>query len=50
MKKYEVTYTNEGKSIGKHQTTQPFNTREEAEECKEFLKFQGAKRVKILER
>ena len=43
MTKYIVYYTN----INKREKSPAYSTREEAEECAEFLKFQGAKRLSI---
>lgn len=43
--KYQVLYSNEER----RESTPPFNTREEAQESADFLKFQGAKRIKIKE-
>ncbi len=38
-----VVYTNEGK----REISPSYETKEEAEECAEFLRFQGAKRIRI---
>ena len=42
--RYRVTYKNEGRS----ESTPFFDTEKEATESADFLKIQGAKRVKIL--
>lgn len=49
MKRYVVYYTNPGKSVNKNQRTHAFNTLEDAKESAEFLKWQGAKKVRIIE-
>ena len=41
--KYRVHYSNQGK----REKSPTFATYEEAEECADFLKFQGAKKVTI---
>ncbi len=38
-----VIYTNEGK----REVSPSYETKEDAEKCAEFLRFQGAKRIRI---